>query len=381
MMRPVMRIAVTALCAAVFAWPAAGALAETCPSWLAWEGFRSRFVNDGGRVIDPSTPSGQTTSEGQAYGLFFALVAGDRRGFDRILHWTEDNLAGGDLTARLPAWQWGKRNDGSWGVIDSNPASDADLWIAYTLGEAGSLWKEPKYAAMGRLIAERALREETTDIPGLGRTLLPGPSGFQPKPGLYRLNPSYMPIQLMRRFASLYPQKEWKQLVTTSIDTLVRSAPLGFAPDWILFKANGGFQPDTDSKAMGGFNAIRTYLWSGMLAENDPARKVLLKTYAPAARYVVQNGVPPLAVDTRTGKTDGAGPTGFSAAVAPLLTAMNMREAAQQQRLRIDAKAPLSRDDNYYEQVLVLFDIGWKNGRYRFARDGALQVPSQCAAH
>ena len=37
----------------------------------------------GGRVIDPSTPSGQTTSEGQSYGLFYALVANDRDSFAR----------------------------------------------------------------------------------------------------------------------------------------------------------------------------------------------------------------------------------------------------------------------------------------------------------
>ena len=32
-------------------------------------------------------------------------------------------------------------------------ASDADLWIAYTLLEAGRLWKERRYTALGTLIA------------------------------------------------------------------------------------------------------------------------------------------------------------------------------------------------------------------------------------
>ena len=40
--------------------------------------------------------------------MFFALVANDRARFDKLLSWTEANLAGGDLTQRLPAWSWGK---------------------------------------------------------------------------------------------------------------------------------------------------------------------------------------------------------------------------------------------------------------------------------
>lgn len=351
--------------------------AQSCSNWPAWEAFRKRFVNDSGRVIDPANSI--TTSEGQSYGLFFALVADDRESFARILKWTEDNLAEGDLTARLPAWQWGKRDDGTWGVLDTNAAADSDLWIAYALAEAGRLWKVQKYTAMAQLLAERVLREETAAIAGLGRTLLPGPKGFRPQPDQFRLNPSYVPIQLMRRFAALYPNKEWKQLVTTSIDMTVRSSPQGYAPDWILFKANGGFMPDTDTKAVGSYNAIRVYLWAGMLPAEDPARTVLLKRFAPMAQFIAKNGTPPLETSTRDGNASGIGPAGFSAALLPFLSASKQPDAQRQQRLRIDAKGTLDRNDNYYEQALALFGVGWADGQYRFARDGALQLQWKCA--
>ncbi|MBC7859222.1 MAG: cellulase, partial [Burkholderiaceae bacterium] len=146
--------------------PAAGA---ACPPWPAWESFRAHFVSEGGRVIDPAEAAQYTTSEGQSYGLFFALAGNDRASFERILRWTEDNLAGGDLTARLPAWQWGRRADASWGVTDANAASDADLWIAYALAEAGRLWQAPQYSALAQLLAERIVREETAQVAGLGR--------------------------------------------------------------------------------------------------------------------------------------------------------------------------------------------------------------------
>jgi endo-1,4-beta-D-glucanase Y len=373
-----LRRAVLGLALAALAAPGAGA---SCPPWPAWDGFRSSFVSDGGRVTDPAEGAGQTTSEGQSYGLFFALAANDRAGFERILRWTEDNLAGGDLTARLPAWQWGRRFDGSWGVLDQNAASDADLWIAYALAEAGRLWRAPQYSALAQLLAERILREETTLLPGLGRALLPGPSGFEPKPGLYRLNPSYLPLQLLRRMAALFPQSEWARMPSVAADILVRSAPQGWAPDWVLYQQAGGFQADPDSKAAGSYNAIRVYLWAGMLADDEPLRPVLVKTLAPMARHTAEHGTPPLESATRQGTASGVGPAGFSAALLPFLAASRQTPALGQQRLRVTAKAPLVRTDNYYDQVLTLFGAGWDEARFRFARDGRLLPRWTCAAN
>lgn len=354
------------------------ALGGECQLWPAWVGFRDRFVNNEGRVIDRSRGD-ETTSEAQSYALFFALTADDRATFDRILHWTEDNLAGGDLTARLPAWHWGKRKDATWGVLDSNAAADSDLWIAYVLAEAGRLWTAPKYAALGELLAGRILREETANLPGLGQTLLPGPQGFHPEVDLWRLNPSYVPLQIIRRMATIYPRSAWRHLVPTSIELIVRSAPLGFAPEWIAYKAGAGFQVDPVTKGVGDFNAIRVYLWAGMLDSKDPVRTVLLRTFAPMGRYVTANGAPPLEVKSREGVADGTGPVGFSAALLPFLEASRLPAAVRQQRLRIEAKNPLQRSDNYYEQVLTLFGLGWTEGRYRFARDGALIPHWTCA--
>lgn len=369
--------------ACIFGLATLPAAADTapCQPWPAWNAFRTHFINEAGRVIDPSAPPGLTTSEGQAYSMFFALVAGDQDNFARILRWTEDNLADGDLTARLPAWQWGRRPDGSWGVLDENAAADADLWIAYALGEAGRLWNEPRYAALSRLLAERALREETLDLAGLGRTLLPGPSGFVQASGQVRLNPSYAPLQIMRRFATLYPQRAWTQLAATSLEVIVRAAPRGFAPDWVRYRVGAGFQADTETGAAGGFNAIRVYLWAGMLAEDDPARAALLRTLRPAAQAVAMRGTPPLSVATRDGKMTDTGPAGFSAAMLPMLSALRMHDAADAQRLRIEARAPLAQSDNYYDQALVLFGAGFAEGRYHFARDGALVPTWTCAAH
>lgn len=354
--------------------------AEPCAVWPAWTGFRDRYVGEGGRVIDRGSPQSITTSEGQSYGLFFALVANDRPGFESILRWTEDNLAGGDLTARLPAWQWGKSEDGKWGVLDDNAASDSDVWIAYALAEAGRLWKVERYSALAALLAERILREESEVLPGLGRTLLPGPKGFKPAKDIWRLNPSYVPLQVVQRLSVLFPKSTWRQLVPSSSDLVVRASPRGFAPEWILYKVDGGFQPDPDTQGEGSYNAIRVYLWAGMLAADDPLRDVLIKRLLPMAEKVGASGTPPEKVDTRSGVAAGTGSAGFSAALLPFLTAARQHELVSQQRLRVVAKAPLERNDNYYDQVLTLFGLGWLDGHYRFARDGSLLPRWTCVS-
>lgn len=358
--------------AAVAMLSAASALAGDCKVWPAWDDFRDRYVNEGGRVVDRSSERLQTTSEGQSYALFFALVANDRPAFERILIWTEENLAGGDLTGRLPAWQWGKRDDGAWGILDDNAAADSDLWIAYTLAEAGRLWKVQKYAALGELLADRILREETDDIPGLGRTLLPGPKGFKPEQSVWQLNPSYVPLQLVQRMAMLYPKSAWRHLVPASVDLLVRSAPRGFAPEWVFYKADEGFRPDPATRGEGSFNAIRVYLWAGMLAADEPVRVVLMKRFVPMVQHVLANGTPPVKADTRAGSGEGVAPAGFSAALLPFLAAANQPEAMNQQRLRVIARGTLARDDHYYDQVLTLYGLGWTDGQFKFARNGAL---------
>src|SRR5262245_31881830 len=109
-----------------------------------WTNYTAAFMDDQTRVIDHDAGA-RTTSEGQAYAMFFALVADDRPRFERLVGWTERNLASGDLTAHLPAWLWGHAPDKAWGVLDANSASDADVWMAYSLLEAGASWNNPRY--------------------------------------------------------------------------------------------------------------------------------------------------------------------------------------------------------------------------------------------
>ena len=346
--------------------------------WPAWEAFANGYVQSDGRVIDV-TADARSTSEGQAYGLFFALVANDRQRFDRILRWTEDNLAGGDLTRNLPAWLWGRFDDGaSWGVRDGNPASDADLWLAYSLFEAARLWKAPEYLSRARLLLWQVKTREVAVIPDLGPVLLPAPYGFTREEGGVRLNPSYWPEFQLRYFASVDPSGPWAGVIETS-DRLLRSALRnGIAPDWFELDTGNNVHPDSSSAGVSSYDAIRVYLWAGM----TPGSR-WLDALGGYAEVIARRGAPPEFVDPLSGAVRGAEPLGFSAAVLPYLDALNedrLREI-QRQRLRQSRQenGALGEPAHYYDQVLALFGEGWLDRRFRFDESGRLIPQWTCA--
>lgn len=373
-MMPSRRRLLAACMGATFFWPAAAGAGPDC-TWPAWEQFKQQFLSADGRVVDPSTIRRHTVSEGQAYALFFALVAADRPAFELILRWTESNLARGDLSSHLPAWQWGRRDGsaGNWGVLDANPASDADVWLAYTLIEAGRLWNERWLSAYGRRLAAQILAEEVSELPGLGHTLLPGPEGFHPAPGRWRLNPSYVPLPLLRRLSTFDPR--WHAVLGSAQRLIIEPAVHGFSPDWVVYESGRGFVADAESEASGSYNAIRVYLWAGLMSSDDPARPAVLAALQGMRRATAELGSPPEVVrtDRPFDAESGAGPAGFSAAVLPFLIASGDAELAERQRQRLRT-APVAADA-YYGQALQLFATGGLDGRYAFAADGTLLLP------
>lgn len=350
--------------------PAAHAAAPGDAAWPAWQRFTQLYVSRDGRVIDASDPQQITTSEGQAYGLFLALIANDRAAFDTLLRWTENNLARGDLARWLPAWQWGRAADGSWQVLDSNPASDADLWMAYSLLQAGRLWCDPQLSTLGRELSARILREEVVLIPGLGAALLPGPRGFVDQQ-VWRLNASYLPIQVLRSLVR--SDAQWTEVLHSAERVIVASAPRGFAADWIQYRAGDGFIIDRFTRGIGSYNAIRVYLWAGMLPKSDPLHTKLARQLAPMMNDTAQRGTPVESIDTQTLVRSGVGSAGFSAALLPMLANAGQRAALAAQHAR-SSKQSLQNAQAYYSDVLTLFGLGWLERRYEFAANGNLGV-------
>ena len=342
-------------------------LAQACGTpWREWRAFVDRQIEPDGRVVDHLNTDLRSTSESQSYGLFFALVDNDPVLFDRILAWTRRHLCRGRADLNLPAWLWGRAADGQFRVLDPNTAADGELWIAYALLEAGRLWKRPGLVEAGRQTLALMRTAEVVELPGFGPMLLPGNRGFV-QADRWTLNPSYLPLFVLRRFAAVDARGPWARLAERSVAMTRASAPVGFAPDWIAWNGKA-FVADPGKGAIGSYDAIRCYLWAGMTDPADPLRRTLLDGLSgPASMLRAKSGFAEK-IDTRLGVGTGTPSPGFAAALLPYLSALGQPALAKAQLARIPAAGTL----NYYDRALVLFGKGWMDRRYRFSADGRL---------
>ena len=339
-----------------------------------WKSYVAGFMDDQVRVIDHDAGN-RTTSEGQAYGMFFALVANDRAHFDGLLRWTEQNLAEGDLSTHLPAWLWGHGSNNQWGVIDHNPASDADLWMAYTLLEAGKAWNEPRYTKIGLALAHNIAAQEVSDVPGLGTALMPAPTGFQ-HGSTYRLNASYMPLQLMLGLQHFDPDGPWGKIAASVPAIVSKSTSHGFVSDWTDFRTVPTLQA---TFTVGSYDAIRVYLWAGMLDNSTPNRDTLLRSIPGMANYLHSNAFPPAKVGPDGNIQDPKGPVGFSAALLPYAAALGEEQIQNQQMSRVRSQLKpqtglFGAPARYYDQNLALFGLGFLQQQFSFDSEGALKL-------
>jgi endoglucanase len=351
-------------------------------AWPLWDSYAGHFISQDGRIIDPDRNS-MTTSEGQSYALFFSLVANDQAEFRKILTWTTNDLAHGDLANNLPAWSWGKIGIDEWGILDSNSASDADLWIAYSLVEAGRLWKNLDYTRIGLSLLSHISRTEVADVPHLGPVLIPGKNGFKPSAGEWVLNPSYLPLPLLTAAAGFQPQGPWKQMVRALPDWLKQASPAGFAMNWVKCGVSGcvpaSLSGDASEPPRGSYDAIRVYLWAGMTNPKTEGAAELMAVFAPMLSYVNTHLDPPESVSASGSILSASSPVSFDAALIPLSASAGDHSTAA--RLQQNVMADMSKSTGllgdpprYYDQNLALFALGWQERRFGFAPDGTLRV-------
>jgi endoglucanase len=344
---------------------------ETSAHWPAWDTFSQRFLQGDGRVVDLSF-DGKSTSEGQSYALFFSLVANRRAQFDAVLAWTSNNLAEGRLGEVLAGWLWGRKEDGRWALKDANSASDADLWMAYALLEAARLWREPAYERTARQLLALVSAQEVVQAGRAGTVLLPGRYGFALGAGRWRFNPSYLPGFLLRRLALVDAKGPWQAIW----DSYMAMAPMlfanGVAPDNVVLDASGRVLPDSESAPSASYDGIRVYLWAGMSGTHSEALRLRLRGYAALTRRL---GAPPEKVDPATGQavSSSFSPIGFSGALLPYLRALGDTPTLDRQLELIRSAAQgaaRGEGTHYYDQVLILFGLGWLDGTFSFDEMG-----------
>lgn len=231
-----------------------------------WESYKVEYIEpSSGRTLDKQREN-LTTSEGQSYTMLRAVWQDDRATFDRSLKFTNDILRRKD---ELFSWQFGKRADGSYGILTdqggNNTASDADGDIALALIFGSQRWQSQSYLDQAKKVVANIWTQEVITVNG--RYLLVANNLEKNNQDSVIVNPSYFSPAAYRIFAKIDNKHDWNKLADDSYYWIesIRTAPslgssVGLPPDWVSVRRDNGqiLQPSSANlTTQFGYDAMR----------------------------------------------------------------------------------------------------------------------------
>lgn len=337
----------------------------------SWVQYKSKFINQDGRVIDYSQ-NNITTSEGQSYAMLRAVWMDDKQTFDTVWNWTTTNMR--RETDALFGWKWGKLKDTTYGFLENggeNSAADANSDIALALILAGKRWQEKSYTDQAKVILHDHWEVETATVSGKNYQLA---GNWAQDENRIIVNPSYFSPYSWEIFAQVDKEHDWKSLISPAYALLNDSgtAPLdkqtgiGLPPDWVAInKVDGNLSatnlPDLDTDYS--YDALRTpwrvaldYRWNN----RQEAKEYLLKQYEPLKKLYSNLGYVPgqLAHDGDVINT-AENPSLYAAAIGYFQLAdkslANKMYKEKIARLYSNDESGFSKEIPYYEQNWLWF--------------------------
>ncbi len=246
--------------AEVYADQATGPLALAGKRFVDdWHRFRHRFVAADGRVID-SGNGDISHSEGQGYGMLFAVAAGDREAFDELRRWTRQVLQRKD---GLHYWRYDPKQRPP--ITDPNSAADGELLIAWALLRAADRWQEAAYRTEAlHIIAafeDRLIRR-------IGSRLVIIPWDFADLDSPRVINLSYFVFPALQEIAVAKNTALWVELYEDCLGLVqtARFGPLDLPPDWLAIDDDNHVGIWQQRKPYFSYDAIRIplyLLWAG----------------------------------------------------------------------------------------------------------------------
>lgn len=188
----------------------------------AAQAFLARYVTADGAVIRHDQ-GGDIVSEGQAYGMLIAELAGDSATTQRIWSWTQQHLQRPDELLSYHA-------NGDGAVLDPQSASDADTLIAFALLRYSGADSDSLHAA-GKQVAAAVLGHETTQLPDGTPVIAAGPWAVG---AVSTIDVSYWMPAVYDMLAGLTGDQKWSSAASGSIRLLQQLTDSGkqLPPDW-----------------------------------------------------------------------------------------------------------------------------------------------------
>src|SRR5262249_31915103 len=149
----------------------------------------------------------------------------------------------------------------------------------------------------------------------------------------------------------------WPKIRASALRMFAARARHGFVDDWVAYRPRRGFVTDPVAGAIGSYDAIRIYLWMGLLHESDPDRRQLAAWLNGPLAFWLAHGRVPERIDTANPASDApAGPVGFLAVLLPALRTSGdaRRLAALEKQIEAERRGSLYGDPPaYYDQNLL----------------------------
>lgn len=230
-----------------------GSSTQPIDATAAAKHFLTTYVTGDGAVVRKDA-QGDVVSEGQAYGMLIAEIAGNDSMVPTIWSWTRMHLQRPD---KLLSWH----ADASGKVLDQAPASDADVLAAYALLRYDGSQATTLHAA-GKELASAVLEHESTDA-GNGPVPVAGTWAVGQSPP--QVDPSYWMPGVFAQLADLTGDHRWSQAADTSVALVERSSRDQLPPDWATL-AGDRYAPSgggSSSTPQYGADAQRLPLWFG----------------------------------------------------------------------------------------------------------------------
>jgi endo-1,4-beta-D-glucanase Y len=233
----------------------------------AAETFLASYLTADGRVLRHDQ-GGDIVSEGQAYGMLIAQIAGRPATARRIWAWTKSHLSRADGLLAFHA-----TGDGD--ITSHEPAADADILAAYALLRYDGLHDRAMHAD-GRRLAAAVLANESVPLPTGEPIPVAGSWAIVSSPPM--VNPSYWMPSVFAALARFTGDRRWSRAAATTESLLCQLTDGGrrLPPDWAHLedgRLTPAAAPGGGPGIQYGLDAARLPLWLGT-GHSEPGRRL-----------------------------------------------------------------------------------------------------------
>jgi Glycosyl hydrolases family 8 len=205
-------------------YPTTTSVAQVCNAYNAWYSGITTTAGAGSnrRVFDKSFDSGNTTSEGMAYGMLIAVYMSDKPAFDAFWGYASSHFSNG-----LMSWHI----DPNGGTIDPHSATDADEDMAWALLMADKQWGGGTYLSAATGMLGHIKAEFSGNLPTDGDF------------GASFTHPDYAAPDYNATFAAASNDTSWNSVSSAEYSAFTQhwNSSTGLIPDSITTSSDFGF--------------------------------------------------------------------------------------------------------------------------------------------